>query len=145
MPSPGAVSMPLARHLALFAAFAILGAAVASGASCASSTSGAGIGGGVDGSVLDSGEADGEASPGSPPSVDGNDGIGDAGQESFDGGAGVTACPGDSVSSPGVITLASGLSIPLGIVVDSNSVYWTDQAAGTVMSVSLDGGALTTL
>jgi hypothetical protein len=41
--------------------------------------------------------------------------------------------------------LASGLSHPQYIAIDSTNVYWTDDWAGTLMAVPLGGGAPTTL
>ncbi len=49
------------------------------------------------------------------------------------------ACPCPQ-GSPGYTTLFSGGRQPYEIAVDSTSVYWTDQAAGTVMKIATGGG-----
>ncbi len=59
------------------------------------------------------------------------------------------ACTGACLGPACLMTLASG-SAPLGIAVDSQSVYWVNggdygQANGTVTSVPLGGGAVVTL
>jgi hypothetical protein len=60
-----------------------------------------------------------------------------------------TACGGSSLTRPNeescvaprcLTTLAKAQQRPLGIAVDSNYVYWTDQLAGTVTKAPLDGG-----
>ncbi len=51
----------------------------------------------------------------------------------------------DGGGGSGLVTLASGQGNPFGLVVDSANVYWTDNSAGTVMSVPLGGGTPTTL
>lgn len=59
------------------------------------------------------------------------------------------ASPGHSAITP--TTLASGLNHPWGLVLDSSSVYWADQTAGTgngnqsIKKVGVDGGSVTTL
>src|SRR3990167_2261424 len=47
--------------------------------------------------------------------------------------------------APTPTILASGLSNPFKITVDSTSVYWTESSGGAVKKVSKNGGAVTTL
>ena len=49
-----------------------------------------------------------------------------------------------AVSGGTVITLASSLSGPYGIAVDSTNVYWTDVVSNGVYDVGLSGGTPTT-
>lgn len=53
---------------------------------------------------------------------------------------GLSAC----AMSPCTMTLAPS-SMPVGIAVDSTSVYWTDDSSGTVNKVPIQGGTPTTL
>lgn len=57
-------------------------------------------------------------------------------------GGNPTAVQKVPLAGGGVVTLAASTSAR-GIFVDATSVYWTDDVAGTVSSVPIDGGAVT--
>jgi sugar lactone lactonase YvrE len=44
-----------------------------------------------------------------------------------------------------VTTLASNLSEPYGVAVDTSSIYWPEGGSGTIKKIPLDGGIVTTL
>jgi hypothetical protein len=50
-----------------------------------------------------------------------------------------------AIAGGGVTTLASGLSRPQGIAVNSSSVYWTNPSDGTVVMMAIGGGMTTTI
>lgn len=58
-----------------------------------------------------------------------------------------TGVDGTVTASDSPMTLATGLNIPCGIAVDSNGVYWTENAAtgGSVKKISINGGTAITL
>lgn len=50
-----------------------------------------------------------------------------------------------TAATPGIVTLATGLSNPNAITTDDTYVYWADYGSGTVKKVSKNGGTVTTL
>ena len=54
-------------------------------------------------------------------------------------------CAGTCTTTGCLVTLASGLSDPTAVAIDSQNVYWIDNGGGGVMKVPIGGGATTTL
>jgi hypothetical protein len=61
------------------------------------------------------------------------------------GCGGRTASQSCSEDRPCTVAIASGLSVPSYLAVDSTNVYWTDEVGATVNKAPTGGGAVTTL